>query len=166
MFGEERDYQIALAPAPPHPTTNGYLYSLLHSGGPGNIANHDDKVLDALIEVQAAELDPGPTAEVAAGPAAACNGAGLHVQPHHRLLPLGVRLGPGELLPEHGAVGVSLLGGGVVEAVRLDKNVGKKYGGGFETRPRRCKPPELYSLPTPAWRRWRAGRLNSFSSGF
>lgn len=58
MFGEGRDYQIALAPAPPHPTTNGYLYSLLHSGGPGNIANHDDKVLDALIEVQAAELDP------------------------------------------------------------------------------------------------------------
>lgn len=58
MFGEVRDYQIALAPAPPHPTTNGYLYSLLHSGGPGNIANHDDKVLDALIEVQAAELDP------------------------------------------------------------------------------------------------------------
>lgn len=58
MFGEERDYQIALAPAPPHPTTNGYLYSLLHSGGPGNIANHDDKVLDALIEVQAGELDP------------------------------------------------------------------------------------------------------------
>ena len=58
MFGEERDYQIALAPAPPHPTTNGYLYSLLHSSGPGNIANHDDKVLDAMIEVQAAELDP------------------------------------------------------------------------------------------------------------
>ena len=58
MFGKERDYQVALAPAPPHPTTNGYLYSLLHSGGPGNIANHDDKVLDALIEVQARELDP------------------------------------------------------------------------------------------------------------
>ena len=58
MFGKNRDYQIALAPAPPHPTTNGYLYSLLHSSGPGNIANHDDKVLDALIEVQAAELDP------------------------------------------------------------------------------------------------------------
>ena len=58
MFGKDRDYQIALAPAPPHPTTNGYLYSLLHSGGPGNIANHDDKVLDAMIEVQAAELDP------------------------------------------------------------------------------------------------------------
>ena len=58
MFGEDRNYQIALAPAPPHPTTNGYLYSILHSGGPGNIANHEDKVMDALIEVQAAELDP------------------------------------------------------------------------------------------------------------
>lgn len=58
MFGVGRDYQIALTPAPPHPTTNGYLYSLLHSGGPGNIANHDDKALDALIEVQAGELDP------------------------------------------------------------------------------------------------------------
>ena len=58
MFGEDRDYQIALAPAPPHPTTNGYLYSLLHSGGPGNIANHQDEALDALIEAQAAELDP------------------------------------------------------------------------------------------------------------
>ena len=58
MFGEDRNYQIALAPAPPHPTTNGYLYSILHSGGPGNIANHEDKVMDAMIEVQAAELDP------------------------------------------------------------------------------------------------------------
>ena len=58
MFGEERDYQIALAPAPPHPTTNGYLYSMLHSAGPGNVANHDDTVMDALIELQAAELDP------------------------------------------------------------------------------------------------------------
>ena len=58
MFGRDRNYQIALAPAPPHPTTNGYLYSLLHSGGPGNIANHENKALDALIEQQAAELDP------------------------------------------------------------------------------------------------------------
>ena len=58
MFGEDRDYQIALAPAPPHPTTNGYLHALLHSAGPGNIANHEDRVLDALIEAQAAELDP------------------------------------------------------------------------------------------------------------
>ena len=58
MFGEERAYQIALGPTPPHPTTNGYLYSVLHSGGPGNITNHRDETLDALVERQAAELDP------------------------------------------------------------------------------------------------------------
>ncbi len=58
IYGEERNYQIALAPAPPHPTPNGYLYAILHSDGPGNIANHEDPVLDALIEGQAAELDP------------------------------------------------------------------------------------------------------------
>ena len=58
MFGQERDYQIALSPVPPHPTTNGYLYSVLHSRGPGNVANHRDDVVNALIEAQAAELDP------------------------------------------------------------------------------------------------------------
>ena len=58
MFGAEGTYQIALAPVPPHPTTNGYLYSALHSGGPGNIVNHQDQALDTLIERQAAELDP------------------------------------------------------------------------------------------------------------
>lgn len=58
MFGQERDYQIALSPVPPHPTTNGYLYSVLHSRGPGNVSNHQDDVVNALIEAQAAELDP------------------------------------------------------------------------------------------------------------
>ncbi|MYC29780.1 MAG: hypothetical protein F4X65_06800 [Chloroflexi bacterium] len=58
MFGQERDYQIALSPMPPHPTTNGYLYSVLHSRGPGNVSNHQDDVVNALIEAQAAELDP------------------------------------------------------------------------------------------------------------
>ena len=58
MFGEDGDYQIALGPLPPHPTTNGYLYSVLHSAGPGNIVNHQDTAMDALIEAQAAELDP------------------------------------------------------------------------------------------------------------
>ena len=58
LLGEERDYQLALSPVPPHPTTNGYLFSLLHSRGPGNIANHNDTYLDALIESQAAELNP------------------------------------------------------------------------------------------------------------
>ena len=58
MFGSERNYQIALGPMPPHPTTNGYLYSVLHSRGPGNVANHNDDVVNALIEAQAGELDP------------------------------------------------------------------------------------------------------------
>ena len=52
------DYQLALGPLPPHPTTNGYLYALLHSRGPGNVAGHQDGKLDALIERQAAELNP------------------------------------------------------------------------------------------------------------
>ena len=63
MFGQERDYQIALGPVPPHPTTNGYLYSVLHSRGPGNVSNHQDDVVNALIEAQAAELDPSKRQE-------------------------------------------------------------------------------------------------------
>ena len=58
LFGPQRDYQLALGPLPPHPTTNGYLYALLHSQGPGNVAGHQDYKLDALIEQQAAELNP------------------------------------------------------------------------------------------------------------
>ena len=58
LFGPERDYQLALGPLPPHPTANGYLYALLHSQGPGNVAGHQDYKLDALIEQQAAELNP------------------------------------------------------------------------------------------------------------
>lgn len=58
LFGVQRDYQLALGPLPPHPTTNGYLYALLHSRGPGNVAGHQDGKLDGLIERQAAELDP------------------------------------------------------------------------------------------------------------
>lgn len=58
LFGPARRYQIILGPAPPHPTTNGYLYALLHSNGPGNIAGHHDAILDAMIERQATELDP------------------------------------------------------------------------------------------------------------
>ncbi len=58
LFSPARQYQIILGPAPPHPTTNGYLYALLHSGGPGNIASHQDATLDRMIERQAAELNP------------------------------------------------------------------------------------------------------------
>ena len=64
LFGPERDYQLALGPLPPHPTVNGYLYALLHSRGPGNIAGHSDAVLDGLIERQAAELDPARRGEL------------------------------------------------------------------------------------------------------
>ena len=64
LFGPERDYQLALGPLPPHPTANGYLYALLHSRGPGNIAGHSDAVLDGLIERQAAELDPARRGEL------------------------------------------------------------------------------------------------------
>ena len=58
LFTPDRQYQIVLGPVPPHATTNGYLYALLHSGGPGNITGHQDAALDALIERQAQELDP------------------------------------------------------------------------------------------------------------
>ena len=64
LFGPERDYQLALGPLPPHPTANGYLYALLHSRGPGNIAGHSDAALDGLIERQAAELDPARRGEL------------------------------------------------------------------------------------------------------
>ena len=58
LFAPDRQYQIVLGPVPPHATTNGYLYALLHSGGPGNITGHQDAALDILIERQARELDP------------------------------------------------------------------------------------------------------------
>ena len=58
LFGPSRTYQIVLGPVPPHPTTNGYLYALLHSAGPGNIVGHQDATLDAMIERQAVEPDP------------------------------------------------------------------------------------------------------------
>ena len=58
LFAPDRQYQIVLGPVPPHATTNGYLYALLHSGGPANITGHQDTALDILIERQARELDP------------------------------------------------------------------------------------------------------------
>ena len=64
LFGPERDYQLALGPLPPQPTANGYLYALLHSRGPGNVAGHKDAALDTLIERQAAELDPARRREL------------------------------------------------------------------------------------------------------
>lgn len=58
VLGPERDYQLALGPAPPAATPNGFLFGMLHSGGRWNIAGHSDGELDALIEQQAAEFDP------------------------------------------------------------------------------------------------------------
>lgn len=58
VLGPERDYQLAIGPAPPAATPNGFLFGMLHSGGRWNIAGHSDGELDALIEQQAAEFDP------------------------------------------------------------------------------------------------------------
>ncbi len=63
LAGQERDFQISLGPVPPHPTTNGYLYALLHSQGPRNIIGHADPKLDQLIEQQARELNPAQRRE-------------------------------------------------------------------------------------------------------
>ena len=57
-LGPERDYQLAIGPAPPAATPNGFLFGMLHSGGRWNIAGHQDRELDALIERQAMEFDP------------------------------------------------------------------------------------------------------------
>ena len=62
-FGEvvvtqHKDYQLALGVVPPTSTTNSFLFALLHSGGRWNLSEHQDNVLDAMIERQAVELDP------------------------------------------------------------------------------------------------------------
>jgi len=53
-----KDYQIALGVFPPAATTNGFLMGLVHSGGRWNVAAHQDRVLDSMIERQASEFDP------------------------------------------------------------------------------------------------------------
>ena len=55
---ENKDYQVALGVVPPTSTTNSFLFALLHSAGRWNLAEHQDNVLDAMIERQAVELDP------------------------------------------------------------------------------------------------------------
>ena len=54
----QRDYQIALGVLPPTSTTNSFLTALLHSQGRWNISGHQDRELDAMIEMQASEFDP------------------------------------------------------------------------------------------------------------
>ena len=58
LLGQAEGYQLALGSLPPTATTNGFLLGLLHSGGPVNVAGHQDKTLDRMIEEQASELDP------------------------------------------------------------------------------------------------------------
>jgi peptide/nickel transport system substrate-binding protein len=58
LLGPNKDYQVILGTIPPTATPNGFLMGFLHSGGPANISGHHDKTLDAMIEQQAAELDP------------------------------------------------------------------------------------------------------------
>ena len=55
---ENKDYQVALGVVPPTSTTNSFLFALLHSAGRWNLAEHQDNVLDAMIERQAVELNP------------------------------------------------------------------------------------------------------------
>ena len=58
VVSENKDYQLALGVVPPTSTTNSFLFALLHSAGRWNLAEHQDNVLDAMIERQAVELDP------------------------------------------------------------------------------------------------------------
>ena len=55
---EHRDYELALGVLPPTSTTNSFLMGLLHSEGRWNVTGHQDSVLDAMIQQQAAEFDP------------------------------------------------------------------------------------------------------------
>ena len=58
LVTENKDYQVALGVVPPTSTTNSFLFALLHSAGRWNLAEHQDNVLDSMIERQAVELDP------------------------------------------------------------------------------------------------------------
>ena len=57
VMGPARDFQLAVGAVPPTSTTNSYLFGLLHSRGQWNLAGHNDALLDAMIETQAAEFD-------------------------------------------------------------------------------------------------------------
>ncbi len=58
VMGPEHQYQIALGALPPATSTNSFLASVLHSRGRWNVSSHRDAALDAMIESQAAQLDP------------------------------------------------------------------------------------------------------------
>ena len=58
VWGENKDYQVAVGVMPPTSTINSFLLALLHSHGRWNISAHQDSKLDGMIERQAVELDP------------------------------------------------------------------------------------------------------------
>ncbi|MCI0823498.1 MAG: hypothetical protein J4N90_02030 [Chloroflexi bacterium] len=58
VWGENKDYQLAVGVMPPTSTINSFLLALLHSHGRWNISAHQDRKLDSMIERQAVELDP------------------------------------------------------------------------------------------------------------
>ena len=63
MYGEEvwadGSYQMSIGPAAPATMPNSYLLPVLHSRGIRNSASIRDPELDALIQAQATEYDPG-----------------------------------------------------------------------------------------------------------
>ena len=60
----QREYQAFIGALPPVSTPNGFLFSVLHSGGRWNITGHDEEALDRLIEAQAAERDGAARGEL------------------------------------------------------------------------------------------------------
>ena len=67
-FGERvwlgGEYQLMMGPPAPVSAPNGYLLPTLHGEGIWNTTGHQDAELDALLESQAAELDPAKRADL------------------------------------------------------------------------------------------------------
>ena len=58
------DYSMLIGPTAPVTTPNGYLLPVLHSRGQWNTTEHQDEILDALIEAQAGEYDTAMRREI------------------------------------------------------------------------------------------------------
>lgn len=64
----DKDYQIAVGQLPPSTTTNGFLFPTLHSASPlGNVVDHSNDLLDAMIVEQAVVTDPDTRKELVRG---------------------------------------------------------------------------------------------------
>ena len=67
-FGERvwlgGEYRMMVGPPAPIAAPNGYLLTTLHSLGVWNTTDHEDGVLDDLIELQSVEFDPAARAEL------------------------------------------------------------------------------------------------------